>query len=74
MLAGCIDEIDARWQLDHDHVVAARATPPRIRPGDATNLDALVAHTNNKVSVENPLDTQTTSTRFASYLTFADGA
>lgn len=52
---GCIDRIDERWQLDHDQVIAARATPPRIQPGDSTNLDALIAHVGRGVSVENPL-------------------
>jgi hypothetical protein len=44
LLVGCIDPIDQQWQLDHDRVVVARATPPRIHAGDMTNLDALVAH------------------------------
>jgi hypothetical protein len=54
-LVGCIDPVDPRWTLDHDHVIAARATPPRIRAGDATNLDALVAHADGPVTVENPM-------------------
>jgi hypothetical protein len=54
-LAGCIDPVDPRWTLDHDHVIAARATPPRIRAGDATNLDALVAHADGPVTIENPM-------------------
>jgi hypothetical protein len=54
-VAGCIDPVDPRWTLDHDHVIAARATPPRIRSGEATNLDALVAHADGPVSVENPM-------------------
>lgn len=44
LLAGCFDQVDARWQLDHDHVVAVRATPPRILPGEIAEIDALVAH------------------------------
>jgi len=58
LLASCVDKVDDRWQLDHDHVIAARATPPVIRPGDATNLDALVAHTGQGVSVDNPLSAE----------------
>jgi hypothetical protein len=54
-LVGCIDPVDPRWTLDHDHVIAARATPPRIRSGEATNLDALVAHADGPVTVENPM-------------------
>jgi hypothetical protein len=73
-LAGCIDEIDPRWQLDHDHVIAARATPPRIRSGEETNLDALVAHAGRGVSVENPLSAEVGSARFAAYLVQHDGA
>ena len=74
VLAGCIDEIDARWQLDHDHIIAARATPPRLHEGDSTELDALVAHKGRGVSVEAPLTAEVGSTRFASFLTYADGA
>lgn len=74
VLTGCIDEIDLRWQLDHDHVVAARATPPRVRAGEATAIDALVAHEGRGVSVENPLDAQVGTARFAAYLEQRDGA
>jgi hypothetical protein len=44
VLAGCFDHVDERWQLDHDHVIAVRATPPRILRGERAELDALVAH------------------------------
>ena len=71
---GCIDPIDQRWQLDHDHVIVARATPPRIRSGDATNLDALVAHEGRGVSVENPLDASVATTGFGRYLVHDNGA
>lgn len=54
LLGGCIDAIDARWQLDHDHVVAVRANPPRIRPGERAALDALVAHEGALTTVEAP--------------------
>lgn len=74
LVAGCIDKIDERWQLDHDHVVAARATPPRIRPGETTNLDALVAHVGRGVSVENPLTAEVTTPQFAEDLAFVDGS
>jgi hypothetical protein len=53
-LAGCIDPVDARWQLDHDHVIAVRATPPRIMPGEQATLEALVAHAGAGVSLDNP--------------------
>ncbi len=54
MLAGCIDPVDARWQLDHDHVVAVRANPPRIMPGERAELDALVAHADSLTTIEAP--------------------
>jgi hypothetical protein len=68
LVAGCIEEVDARWQLDHDHVVAARATPPRIRAGEQTAIDALVAHAGRGVSVESPLSAEVGNARFAAYL------
>jgi len=74
VLAGCIDPIDARWQLDHDHVVAARATPPRLREGESTALDALVAHKGRGVSEEAPLTAEIGSSQFASYLHHENGA
>ena len=73
VLAGCIDQIDARWQLDHDHVIAARATPPRVREGEATAIDALVAHEGRGVSVESPLDAELASARFGANLEQLDG-
>lgn len=42
LVAGCGDEIDPAWQLDHDRVIAVRATPPRIAVGEAAEIDALL--------------------------------
>jgi hypothetical protein len=70
-LPACIDAIDPRWQLDHDHVIAARATPPRIREGENTGLDALVAHAHGDVTVEAPMTAEvarTTGPDFSRYL------
>lgn len=71
-LVGCIDPIDPRWQLDHDHVIAARATPPRIRAGEGTDLDALVAHARGPVTVEDPVTAEvsmrTSGPDFSRYL------
>jgi hypothetical protein len=72
-LPACIDAIDPRWQLDHDHVIAARATPPRIREGENTGLDALVAHETGPVTVEAPMSAEVSRTAsgpdFSRYLT-----
>lgn len=40
---GCVDDLDPPWQLDHDRIVAVRATPPSIEPGGRAELDALIA-------------------------------
>ena len=55
LLPACIDPVDPQWSLDHDHVVVARATPPRIHAGDAVMLDALVAHAGGPTTVDSPL-------------------
>jgi hypothetical protein len=65
LLVGCIDNIDQQWELDHDHVVVARATPPRIHAGDMTNLDALVAHDGGPPTIESPLDAAVMRAPFA---------
>jgi len=54
LLVGCMDPVDPRWQLDHDHIVAVRATPPRILPGESAALDALVAHEGAAATVTIP--------------------
>ena len=38
---GCTDDVDPPWQLDHDRIVAVRATPPRIASGETARLDVL---------------------------------
>ena len=73
LLAGCIDPVDGRWQLDHDHVIAARATPPRLRAGEATVIDALVAHEGRGVSVEDPLSAELGSSALGGSLVQHDG-
>jgi hypothetical protein len=42
VLAACGGDIDPAWELDHDRVVAVRATPPAIADGTA-QLDALIS-------------------------------
>jgi hypothetical protein len=39
---GCVDDLDPPWQLDHDRIIAVRATPPAIEPGGRAELDALI--------------------------------
>jgi hypothetical protein len=55
LLVGCMEQIDQRWELDHEHVVAVRATPPSILPGQRARLDALLAHADTAPSVGSPI-------------------
>ncbi|MEZ4359286.1 MAG: hypothetical protein R3B48_03835 [Kofleriaceae bacterium] len=40
--AACGQDVDPPWQLDHDRVIAVRATPPRIATGEIAELDVLL--------------------------------
>ncbi|MDQ3365981.1 MAG: hypothetical protein M3680_11190 [Myxococcota bacterium] len=40
---GCDNDLDPPWQLEHDRIVAVRATPPAIPAGARSELDALLA-------------------------------
>jgi hypothetical protein len=42
-LAACAGDLDLPWQLDHDRIVAVRATPPNIAAGQTAMIDALLA-------------------------------
>lgn len=42
LLAGCTQDVDPAWQLDHDRLIAVRATPNRIVSGEIARIDALV--------------------------------
>jgi hypothetical protein len=43
LASACTGDVDEPWFLDHDRIVAVRATPPRIDQGFAL-IDTLVAH------------------------------
>jgi len=42
LAAGCTEDVDPAWQLDHDRVIAIRATPSRIVSGEVAQIDALL--------------------------------
>jgi hypothetical protein len=42
--AGCTGDLDPPWQLDHDRIIAVRATPPGVAAGESATLDALLGH------------------------------
>ena len=54
LLGACVGDIVPEWQLDHDHIVAIRATPPHVPAGATAQLDALVAHMGAMTSVDMP--------------------
>ena len=53
--AGCVPDSDPRWQLNHDRVVAARATPPHLPAGTSATIDGLIAHVGAPTTVEAPV-------------------
>jgi hypothetical protein len=55
---GCTGDTDPPWQLDHDRIIAVRATPPRIAAGEQAVLDALIGAKGAPVA-ERPPDSAT---------------
>jgi hypothetical protein len=43
LVGACAGDVDPKWQLDHDRIVAVRATPPHIPAGATSELDVLLA-------------------------------
>jgi hypothetical protein len=54
LAAGCDADLDPPWQLDHDRVVAVRATPPAIAAGQRSDLDGLIARKGAITTVQPP--------------------
>lgn len=52
--AACVDDLVMRWDLEHDRVIAVRATPPAIEPGQRSTLDALLSHQDAPTRVAPP--------------------
>jgi hypothetical protein len=53
-LAACDADLDPPWQLDHDRIIAVRATPPAIMPGERSDLDALLSSQGGTTEVATP--------------------
>jgi hypothetical protein len=53
---GCTDDTDPPWQLDHDRIIAVRATPPRIAAGAQAVLDGLIGSKGAPVAQRAPDD------------------
>ena len=59
LLVGCDGDIDPPWELDHDRIVAVRATPPGITAmGETSTLDALLAAKGGTTFEQAPLAAQ----------------
>ena len=62
VLAACGGDIDPPWELDHDRIVAVRATPPGITAtGETSTLDALLAAKGGTTFEQAPLAAQVIS-------------
>jgi hypothetical protein len=53
-LGACVGDLDPPWQLDHDRIVAVRATPPGITAGATSTIDALLGQKGGKTHVASP--------------------
>lgn len=43
-VVGCNSDIDEPWELDHDRIIAVRAEPPSIEPGETSRIDLLLGY------------------------------
>jgi hypothetical protein len=74
-LAACAGDTDPVWQLDHDRIVAVRASAPGLAPGDRASLDALLATKGQPTRVAPPEAAQVVSpASLADALQFTGGA
>jgi len=53
-LGACAGDSDPAWQLDHDRIVAVRASKPGLASGEHATLDAMLAKKGGKTSVAGP--------------------
>lgn len=54
LLGACASDVDPPWQLDHDRIIAVRATPPHIPAGATSTLDMFVGHKGAPTSMQAP--------------------
>lgn len=53
-LIGCNVDVDEPWELDHDRIIAVRAEPPGIMPGETSRLDTLLGYETLPLEVKRP--------------------
>lgn len=51
----CVDDVDEPWFLDHDRIIAVRASTPRIASGEQATLDALIGKKGAPPDVQSPV-------------------
>lgn len=54
LLIGCNADIDEQWELDHDRIIAVRAEPPGIQPGETSQIDVLLGYETLPAQVRPP--------------------
>jgi hypothetical protein len=54
LASACTDDLTLPWELDHDRVIAVRATPPSIPSGQRATLDALLVQQDAPTRVASP--------------------
>ena len=54
VLAGCNTDLDEPWELAHDRIIAVRANPPRILPGEQATLELLLGFEEQPVTQRAP--------------------
>ncbi len=69
---GCLGDIDPPWQLDHDRIVAVRATPPGIASGEQSTLDALIGFEGAPTAEASPVGVQVVAPEGAADLLVLD--
>lgn len=73
--AACTDDLDPAWQLDHDRIIAVRASQPALQAGESATIDALLGKKGGKMSVASPEQATVVSpTSLASALQVQNGA
>jgi hypothetical protein len=74
-LGACAGDLDPPWQLDHDRIIAVRATPPGVAAGGMSTIDALLGVKGAKTHVASPeLAMVVSPASLADVLAFQGGA
>lgn len=54
LAGGCAGDLDPEWQLDHDRIIAIRATPPAMHAEATSTLETLLGHAGGPATVQPP--------------------